>query len=167
MASAGTGMSIAGCNGLLGDGEQPQAGAEGLEEGQRRVTVLVAPDPEELQSAQEDVASQVEGQNVSQQEIQSSLIEAQTEVYSSAVEEAQSEIGNTDATVEDSIPENGVLLVAGPPAALIDLLELPVVDSLYAGGDFEQVQQQQQGGQQSGQQGGQQSGQQGGQQSGE
>lgn len=136
----------------VGDGAEPAAADD------RTVTVFTSADQEAVTEAQQ--AAQERQQEIQQaqqegeltqeeaqeqlQELQMDFQETQAELRSEAVDAVVTTVGDTSGlAVEDSVPESALVLVAGEPGALIDLLPMSQVAGLLEESRFEEIQQQQ------------------------
>lgn len=142
LAGAGAGTSVAGCNGLLNDGPAATDGPEGGNGDSRQATVAVEPDRQALQTARANVTQRVQSGELEQGEVQQEMVAAQQEIVADAVADAESTIGDSAVSVDDSQDAQGLLLVSGPATGLIDLLEAEAVGGLLEAAAFEEIRQQ-------------------------
>lgn len=139
-------VAVAGCSGF-GNGEdgpaesQPDdddAGLGDAEPGeQRTVTVAVQPDPGSLREAQSEVVNALDAGELTQQEAREELARRERELLADATADAEELIGESELTHHESLPEQGVMLVEGTPAALLEFLSAPMVNALLGEQEFE------------------------------
>lgn len=134
LSGIGTGVAVAGCMNQVdsGDGES------------RQVTVSLEIDQEEIQQRQQELQQQAMTGNASEEELQEEqeeIQQLQQEAVTEAVETAESEFEDAGVTIEDQLEGQGLLLVSGPDSAILDSLEVEVVQAIAAGGLFEEAQQ--------------------------
>mgnify|MGYP000123085656 CR=1 FL=1 len=138
-AATGSTLGLAGCGDLGGtlDGS-----AQTDDGGASEATVTVALDVQsEIQAAQQDIRERVESGNLSQEDAQAELLDAQAEVVAAAVDDLESYAGEVDGLrVENANEQAGAALVAGTPAAVLDALETDAVNALLAAADFPEPQ---------------------------
>lgn len=144
LALAG-GIALAGCSGFGDGGDDPpespaddEAGLEDAPAGEvRTVTVAVQPDPGSLREAQAEVLNALEAGELTQQEASEELARRERELLADATADAEELIAGSDLTHRESFPEQGVMLVEGTPAALLDFLSAPMVNALLGEQEFE------------------------------
>lgn len=166
---AGTGVaaSIAGCNALQdgdgtptgtgadegttesqdggGDGGTTESGGddEGSGDGAQRLSLAVQPDQETLRQRQAEIQSQVQNGSMNRTAAQQEFQSAQADLIADAVSAFEDRsTDETGVSVEESLPEAGVLLVSGSPADLVATLEFDEVNALLSAGTYEQASQQ-------------------------
>jgi len=139
LSGVGTTLAVAGCTSQLDDN-----GLEGdrgeLEDDERRVTMGLEIDQEQLQQQQMEIQQQVEGGEMDEEEAQAEIEALQEELVGDAFETVQSEFEQFDITIEDTL-DDGIMLVAGPATDLIDALELDIIQVMAAEALFEEAQQ--------------------------
>jgi hypothetical protein len=148
LALAG-GIALAGCSGFGDGGDDPpespaddQAGLEDAAPGEvRTVTVAVQPDPGSLRDAQVEIAEAIESGELTQQEAREQLARRERELLADATADAEELLADTDLTIRESIPEQGVLLVEGTAGGLLDFLSAPMVNALLGEQQFERARQ--------------------------
>lgn len=155
ITGAGATASIAGCSALQGgDGENsemstsaqtqsspaPEGQSEAADIDTATVMVAVQPDRKELSKQRQEIRSEVESGNITQQKAQEKYREIEKELTTNVVDAfkqtAQSEL---DITIDDSLVEVGALLVSGPVSDLIDTLEVSDVDGLFPESRFNSI----------------------------
>ena len=129
LTGVGTGVAVAGCMGQL-DG-----GGDG-----RQVTVSLLPDQETLQASEQELQEELLAGNISQTEARQQYQAAQQEALAEAVDTAEDVLPAEDLTIEDRIEGQGLLLISGSDADVLDSLETDVVQAIAAGNFFEQAQ---------------------------
>jgi hypothetical protein len=154
VASAGTALTLAGCNAFQSSDESPttgddsdgdaddggdgtdasrsgDGGAGATDGGETTVTVAVQPDQEAMQERQAEIQSALRDGNMSQQEAQQALQQAQVELVGEVVDAYRERVADRGGiTVENALPRFGVLKVTGTPAALLGTLSAPEVNAL-------------------------------------
>lgn len=139
---AGATASLAGCSGMLSENESDelQADREPDIEPSEGVTAVVQPSQEELMGLQQEVRTEVEEGELSQQEAQAEMQERRGELYLSRAIELESAVADDDdLSVEAAIGEQGALLLTGSDEGLIGLLRGNEVDALLPGEDYEEA----------------------------
>lgn len=154
LAGTGTAASLAGCGALQSQNDDPTgtgtAGADGTADGsgRQRVAVSTPADQQALQQRQREIQSALSSGNISQTEAQRRYRTAQSELRSAAIDSFRERAESLSGlTIVDAIEQFGVLLVAGPPAALIRTLSFDSVNALLPEATFQRArtQAQQQG----------------------
>ncbi|QAU14354.1 hypothetical protein EKH57_06875 [Halorubrum sp. BOL3-1] len=150
-AATGSTLGLAGCGDLAGsdgeaagqtdDGNGSETGdggetGSGFDGDGARATVALDVQAE-IQAAREEIGTRVEEGNLSQEDAQSELLEAQREIVSAAVDDLESYAADVDGFGIDEANERaGAVLVSGPAAAVLDTLEADPVSALLSAGDF-------------------------------
>lgn len=102
------------------------------------VGISVGVDRDELTEVEEEVVERVEEGEIDEDEATEELEEGQLELVEAAIGEIESHVEETDdVTVVDAEPLNGLVLVSGEPAALIEALEMDEVLALVPEEQFE------------------------------
>ncbi|WP_280585898.1 hypothetical protein [Halorubrum sp. Boch-26] len=150
-AATGSTLGLAGCGDLAGSdgdaagqtdgGEDGGAGDEGSGSGpgdSEAARATVALDVQaEIQAAREEIGTRVEEGNLSREDAQGELRDAQADIISAAVEEVRTYAADTDdLTVENANERAGAVLVAGAAAAVLGALEAGPVNALLSAADF-------------------------------
>lgn len=135
LAAVGSGVSVAGCSGLVDDSP---AATEG-DGAHRRATLYAEPDQQSLLEARQEVGRLLQEENYTQAEAQEWLRNRREEIIVDAVGTVETAVGETAVTVEDTKPKRGALLLAGPATGLIDLLSTEQVGGLVAASEFESL----------------------------
>lgn len=145
---AGAAVSLAGCTSLGsddGDATEPKTVTVAAGLGDEDAQTI----QQEAQATNQEIQQQLEAGEINeteaqqrQQEAQIEAQEAQQELVTEAVEAIETHVEDTDGlTLEDSAPQTGILLVEGDPDAVVGLLDLPEVNGLLEGDQFEELQQ--------------------------
>ncbi|MGQ3413366.1 hypothetical protein ACT4ML_14015 [Natrinema sp. LN54] len=140
LALTGTGAaaSLAGCSQLdsltqNGSGDSDEA-----------VTVTVRPDQDDLTALQEEVQSDVDNNNLSQQEAQQAYRERQRELVAEAATDFEESASESEFTIESSETDYGLFRVTGPDEAIMDALRNGDISGIYPGERYDLLVQQQQ-----------------------
>lgn len=149
LTGAGTALAFTGCNALQNTGvnntENNTENTTGTTTTRTpvekaTVTVAVQADQQKLQQRQQEITSELQAGNISRAEAQQQFRSVQNELRSTAVasfkEQAQSK---SNLAIENSVNQLGVLLVSGPPAALIDILSAGEASALLPEATFQQA----------------------------
>lgn len=131
--AVGVGVGLAGCA-EAGDSED-----EDPDDGPRRVTVVASIDEDELEARHDALEAEFDADNITASEYQIELVEIETELRNEAVETVESLAEEADITVEDTLPDQGLLLVEGADTALLDLLDEDAVASLANASFFDEA----------------------------
>lgn len=134
-AGTGTGIALAGCLGQSGSGSQ---GGQG---NTRQVTALVQADPEEMIEREEELMDQVENGEIDPVDAQQELVEFEQTIISTSMEFVSSEVESNGGEVEDTVPNQGAMLLNGPDSLILDLLENEQVQAITPGTFFAEVEQ--------------------------
>lgn len=151
LAGASAAAALAGCSGLLGgeDDEettQPPPDVSTADVPDSAVTALVEPDPEEIQAIRTELGEEISNNETSQTDAQRELQERQLELVADRIDDVESYAADTEGlTVEETIPQAGVLLLDGDPGAIRTALNDGEIDGLLSGGTFAEISQQAQG----------------------
>jgi hypothetical protein len=142
LAGPTTAAALAGCSALTGsDAESQSTPTTDAPAETRRVGLSVEPDQQALQQRQSEIQSELQSGNLTRAQAQQQFREAQTELLGEAMASFRERARERSAlTVEDSVQQFGVLLVAGPPVALIDTLSIEGVVGLLPRATFEEAQ---------------------------
>lgn len=131
----GLGLATAGCAGAGGE-RTATAFLQQSEENQA-----------ELEDEGERLSREFRSGNITRQEASEQYSELQSELNEELEETARTEAESLDMTVEDSLSAQGsppLLLVSGSPDALLDYVELDIVNAVSSADRFEEIQQRQQ-----------------------
>ena len=147
VGGAGTVASLAGCLDSFTNGDDD--GDDGVDpsdddgastpsvDGEAVVAVGLSIDDEELMALQQELAQQVQEGEMTEEEFQQEMQEAQDEIVGEEIENFEAEveeIGSLD--VGQASTQTGLVLLGGDPEDLIDVLELESVGGLFAESDF-------------------------------
>jgi len=139
LSGVGTGLAIAGCtdnNQFDFDGDRGE-----LEADERRVTMALELDQQQLQQRQQELLQQVQEEEISQEEAQAELQELQEQLIDEAFDSLEDAFADLDLTIEDRLTdEQPLMVVAGPATDIIDALETDVIQVLGSQSLFEQIQ---------------------------
>lgn len=149
LTGTGTALAFAGCSALQNNAENNTENSTENNTGTTTtstavekaiVTAAVQADQQKLQQRKQEITSELQAGNISRAEAQQQFRSVQNELRSTAVasfkERAQSK---SNLTVENSVDQLGVLLVSGPPAALIDILSAGEASALLPEATFQQA----------------------------
>lgn len=149
LTGTGTALVFAGCNALQNNGENNTENSAENSTGttptstaveKATVTVAVQADQQKFQQRQQEIRSELQAGNISRAEAQQQFRSAQNELRSNAVasftEQARSK---SNLAIENSVDQLGVLLVSGPPAALINILSDGDASALLPEATFQQA----------------------------
>lgn len=147
LAAPATAAALAGCSSLTDSPSDADSGSEassqtttGAPAEARQVGLSVEPDQEALRERQGAIQSELQAGNITRTQAQQQFREAQTELLGEAMTSFRERADETAGlTVEDSVQQFGVLLVAGSPAALIDTLSVEGVAGLLPQATFEEA----------------------------
>jgi hypothetical protein len=139
LAGPTTAAALAGCSALTGSNAESQSTTDAPAE-TRRVGLSVEPDQQALQARQSEIRSALQAGNITRTQAQQRFREAQTELLGEAMTSFRERARERSSlTVEDSVQQFGVLLVTGPPAALIDTLSVEGVVGLLPEATFDEA----------------------------
>jgi hypothetical protein len=157
LAGTGTALSIAGCSGLGGGGEEttadPLNGTDGtgdpdVTDGtpaqtageETSVGVALSGDQEKLQEEQQKIQSELQSGNLSREEAAAQYQEVQKRLQSEAMAAFQGRVESTDGlSLDDSLEQFGITLVTGTPATLLGTLEFEEVSAIVSESRFQQA----------------------------
>ena len=141
LTGTGTVLSLAGCSALQNQENGGTTADSGASDGDRqRVAVSTPADQQKLRQRQQKIQSELSSGNISRSEAQKQYQTAQQELRSSAISSFRERAKSMqNLKVVDSIPQFGVLLVAGTPAALIQTLSFEPVNALLPKSTFQQA----------------------------
>jgi len=140
LSGVGTGLAIAGCMDSSGTDFEGDRGE--LEDDERRVTMALEIDQEQIQQRQQELLQQVEDEEISQEDAQAELQELQQQLIDEAFDSLEDAFADLDLTIEDRLTEEQpLMLVAGPATDLIDALEAEVIQVLGSESLFDEIQQ--------------------------
>lgn len=143
LAGAGLSLSMAGCS-----APEPGAGTADVNDGpteRATVTVALEIDQEAFATAREELVQRIENGSINQSQAQSELLQTEAELLSEAADTFATHASDTELTVEKRAESVGVLLVSGPPAALIDAIGRSEVRGLFSEATYQQALEQQDG----------------------
>ena len=147
IGGAGTVASVAGCLDSFsngdddGDGVNPGEDDDGTSapsvDGEAVVAVGLNIDDEELMALQQELAQQVQEGEMTEEEFQQEMQEAQDEIVGEEIENFEAEVEDIDSLeVGQGSTQTGLVLLGGDPEDLIDALELESVGGLFSETDF-------------------------------
>ncbi|WP_239638718.1 MULTISPECIES: hypothetical protein [Halorubrum] len=147
-AATGSTLGLAGCGDLGGsDGDAAgqtdngtdgsDAGGDGSGSGEDASATVALDVQSEIQAAREEVRTRVQEGNLSQEDAQAELADAQREIVAAAVDDLESYAAGVDGLGIDEANERaGAVLVSGPAAAILDALGAKPVSALLSADDF-------------------------------
>lgn len=138
LAGTGGALALAGCTAPTPEGNLADSETD-LDE-MATVTVALEVDQDALQTAREELVSQIENGTVNQTEAQEQFYATEADLLSKAATSFQERAAENEAlSVKNSAAEIGVLLVSGTPTALIESLGRTEVRGLFTEETFEQA----------------------------
>jgi hypothetical protein len=141
LAGPTTAAALAGCSALTGSNAESQSTPTDASAETRRVALSVEPDQQALQERQREIRSALQDGNLTRTQAQQRFREAQTELLGEAMTSFRERARESASlTVEDSVRQFGILLLSGPPAALLDTLSIEGVAGLLPEATFEEAQ---------------------------
>ncbi|MFW5917189.1 MAG: hypothetical protein ACOCRD_02130 [Halorubrum sp.] len=151
-AATGSTLSLAGCSSLgsdgtgSGDGAGQTEGSESDGEGETDETgsaastgsATAAVDIQaDLQAVQTDVRERLQAGNITEEEAQAEIQEAQMELLEEAVSTVETHAADTDGLdVSRTNERAGAVLVSGDPGAVLGVLDTESVTALLSADDF-------------------------------
>jgi len=144
-AATGSTLGLAGCGDLGGDATGQtddgnggsDASGDGSGSGEDASATVALDVQSEIQAAREEVRTRVQEGNLSQEDAQAELLDAQREIVAAAVDDLESYAADVDGLGIDETNElAGAVLVSGPAAAIVDALGAEPVNALLSADDF-------------------------------
>lgn len=144
-AGVGGAAVLAGCSEQLGlsqndnnstDGNTTGGDTSASVEGESKVGIVASVDQQALQQITVEVQQEMQSGNLTQAEAQQQYQQRRQELVDQAIESLTGSLGSS-ITVLQRYPQLGAVAVRGPPAALIEALELDAAQSLVLVSDIE------------------------------